>query len=592
VTASEFIFLALGLILGIAAGAALIEVLRARPPAPREVRLTMSTDAVPRRSSTLAEATQVVAPGEPARGGPADRREGGLDPIDGGPDRRTPVRSAPVAVPMGAGPQPGQVMEPAFPLHDPAPVSGAIPVSSGTDPMLGAFRASAAASATAAMRRPAATAVLDAGEANGAPAAAAAGAASGDDRSRAQEAGLDASDAGRPSSGADTGESASPVVSAAPVEDGPCAEVRRIAGERCELATRAREQAGTAEASLRAAQRAYDQHEQRSDAAQASADPRAIRQAKDAAQDRFRTARAAADTNDALESAARTWLSEVNDINAAAREAATALARERAAAQQLAMDLERRALEADAARIAAETAEAACLEAREAMATCDEEMARGEQPGPVHTPGSPFPLHATDPETDVLPAALAGGARAPRIFRLLRGDRAAMGEMVAALAGDDPDERRRWQLAIAGLIDAIVADAIEAATLEFPDDHPFWGPFTVGQDRDIVRALASLGYRFDGLGGWQDDRAPSQRDLSLALGYAGLDPMRTRHWPDEAETAALFSEVTVAADEHLAGAAGDLTLGELVSMLGRRADGLAELWNHWGRIRPLLLDEA
>jgi hypothetical protein len=47
----------------------------------------------------------------------------------------------------------------------------------------------------------------------------------------------------------------------------------------------------------------------------------------------------------------------------------------------------------------------------------------------------------------------------------------------------------------------------------------------------------------------------------------------------------------VAADEHLAGAAGDLTLGELVSMLGRRADGLAEVWNEWGRLRPLLLEE-
>ena len=50
--------------------------------------------------------------------------------------------------------------------------------------------------------------------------------------------------------------------------------------------------------------------------------------------------------------------------------------------------------------------------------------------------------------------------------------------------------------------------------------------------------------------------------------------------------------VTVTADEHLAGAAGDLTLGELVAMLGRRADGLARLWNDWGRVRPLLLEIA
>ena len=51
----------------------------------------------------------------------------------------------------------------------------------------------------------------------------------------------------------------------------------------------------------------------------------------------------------------------------------------------------------------------------------------------------------------------------------------------------------------------------------------------------------------------------------------------------------LFRDVTVAADEYLASAAGGLTLGELISVLGRRADGLADLWNEWGRVRPLLL---
>ena len=142
------------------------------------------------------------------------------------------------------------------------------------------------------------------------------------------------------------------------------------------------------------------------------------------------------------------------------------------------------------------------------------------------------------------------------------------------------------------LVDAILADAIEASALEFPADHPFWGPFSLGQARDIVQALSSLGYRFDGRGGWMDDRVPAQRDLSLALGYAGLDPMRVRHWPDEAASRVLFSEVRVAADEYLATNAGDLTLGEMVTMLGRRADGLAELWNQWGTIRPLLLQDA
>jgi len=564
VTASEFAFLAMGLLLGLAAGAALVEVVRARPPAPREVRVTMSTDAVPRRSSTLAESTQAMRHAEPARGGPADRREDSAPAPVGSADRRTAVLSPSLS-----------------------PRTGGIPISGGTDPLMGALRASAAAAATAALRTPTATAVLDHDPAMDAGRQVGAGGGSGPTGpivagdqavARLQDGGHDA----------DVGGHA--------IADGPCAEVRRVADERCELATRSRDQAGAAEASLRAAQRAYDDHEARSDAAQLAADPRAIRQAKDAAQERFRAARDRAATTDELEAAARTWLSEVNDINAAMREATSALARERAAAQELGANLERLALEADAARISAETAEAACLAAREALAACDEETAAGTAvphlPAAVHRPGGPFPLDDAEPDAESLPAALAGDGGTPRIFLLLRGDRLAMATVVGALAGDDPDERRRWQLALAGLVDAIIADAIEAGTLEFPDEHSLWGPFTVAQDRDIVRALASLGYRFDGLGGWLDERFPSQRDLSLALGYAGLDPMRLRQWPNETEMARLFEAVTVAADEHLAGAAGDLTLGELVSMLGRRADGLADLWNQWGHVRPLLLEDA
>ena len=82
---------------------------------------------------------------------------------------------------------------------------------------------------------------------------------------------------------------------------------------------------------------------------------------------------------------------------------------------------------------------------------------------------------------------------------------------------------------------------------------------------------------------------PTQRDLSLAVGYAGLDPMRIRHWPAEADMVNLLRDVTVAADEYIWEAAGTLTLGELVSLLGRRADALTELWNEWGLVRPLLL---
>jgi hypothetical protein len=202
---------------------------------------------------------------------------------------------------------------------------------------------------------------------------------------------------------------------------------------------------------------------------------------------------------------------------------------------------------------------------------------------------APPPLPAwSDREFEEEPMASRAGEDAS-IIRLLRGDHETMSRIVARLAGDDPEARQRWQNSIAGLLEALVGRAIEAAAFDFPTTHPFWGTFTRAQCRDVTAALASLGYRHDGFGDWADEHVPGQRDLSLAVGYAGLDPMRIRHWPSEAEMLELLREVTVAADEYVWEAAGGLTLGELVSLLGRRADALTELWNEWGTVRPLLL---
>lgn len=570
-TASEFTFLALGLVLGVAAGAALIVVLRARPPAAREVRVTVAQDAVPRRGgSTLSDDAFTRAVAEPARGGPADRRQMDPDPPPGDVERRTPVRSAlPGALP-DARPEP-----------DARPVAVGLPISRGDDPMLASLQSRPGTEPVAARASAlgASTAIMDA------PARGAARREPGGGAVRGSAATSERPDGG--SSMTDSIGTAAPATGQTIDDGGPCAEQRRLADERCELAERARSLASRAEDALRAAQRAYDDHEAQAEAAARASDPRSVRAAKDAAQATFRSGRNEARTTAEVEAAASAWLSEVNRINGEARDAAAVAAREREAATALALELERLSLESEAARIGAETADAACLAAREAVADCQERAAdsamAGEPPAAI-PPGGPF-------SDEAVPLGALGAAGTPRIFRLLRGDRAAMGELVAAMAGDQPDERRRWQLALSDLVDAIVADSIAASALEFPSDHPFWGPFTVAQSRDIASALSSLGYRFDGLGGWVDGRVPSQRDLSLAVGYAGLDPMRIRHWPTEATMTDLFRDVVVAADEHLASAAGDLTLGELVTMLGRRADGLAEVWNQWGRLRPLLLQE-
>jgi hypothetical protein len=404
----------------------------------------------------------------------------------------------------------------------------------------------------------------------------------------------------------------------------PCAGARLLVRERCQVAERANAEAAAAAERLRAARRAYDDAAAKADAAAAKADPRAVRAAKEQAQDAFRVARAAARTRAEAEAAARAWLDEINRINREAAAAAREADRHAAVVRELGPQIERLATEADAARILAESAEDACLAARQALAECEEELAvraRAGGPAPTRedtaaegppqptTPGeSPAGVAAAGSQTagptglaaaptpplpsfeDDTAALVAERDREAAIIRLLRGDHRILDRLVAELAGSDPEAQRRWRLLLADLVDAIIGRAIEANALDFPDDDPFWGRFTQAQARDIAAALASLGYRFDGLGGFVDGRVPSQRDLSLAVGYAGLDPMRIRTWPTEAELARLFERVTIAADEFLIRAAGGLTLSELVELLGHRADDLADLWNAWGRLRPLLLE--
>ena len=591
-TANEFSFLALGLVLGLVGGAALIEFVRARPPAPREVRLTVAHDAIPRRALTLADDAFISVGPEPARGGPADRRLIGGSRPAGASDRRTTVLfgmaagSIPIAPEPGAH-IPGRVMERALPLaaapslwvSRPSSTVVGIPISSGDDPVFSSLRDGEVASTVRTTDIVATYGQAEAIAATAVPVKIATQPASVAIGASTAVALLD------PPAPPARDRQADPAASER------CAEERRVLEERCELATRARARADAAADALRLAQRTYDGHEAAAVTASWRADPRAVHDAKEAAQGGFRAAVAAAETPEALEGAARDWLNEINRINTEAREATATATREHAAASGIGAALERLGLEADAARIGAENADAACLSARMAVAECDERTSDDPPtflipPAPTASAGMP----RLDEDETLGLALQAGGT--PRIFRLLHGDRRAMTSLVASLAGDDPDGRRRWQLLMTGLVEAIVADAIEACAFEFPAGHPFWGLFTRTQGRDIAHALASLGYRFDGLGGWIDERYPSQRDLSLALGYAGLDPMRVRKWPTAAETAALLGQVTVGADEYLAGVAGDLTLAEMVTMLGRRADGLAEVWNTWGRIRPLLLDES
>ncbi len=605
---SEFSILALGLVLGAAIGGAVMEIFRSRPVRRREIRLTVSPNSIsPRRASTLSSVDQSggrgVIPGSPADDGWLERRlvgvhdDAGLAPaavvrttpaVTASAPNRTRVSTGPVempsravAVPMGAsmaaiaqeshdefsGPRVAGRPEPrrdaASAVSSPAPRPAVEPGRPGP-------QVAVHARPPVALPRPtiSAAAVAVAIE-DGGPRAL--------DRDRG---------GGEPAS--------RPAESPDPVAAQACDAERHLVEERCALAEAALEQGRLAAEALREAQRTYDALRERVERAQALADPREIRASKDAIHREFRAARAAALTSEAAENAAREWLNEINRLNTAAREAARVVENGSAELRTQLPKLDRLAVEADAARITAESAQATCREARIALAACEEQAAlaasaaaamAAEEGG--STLDDVWPTEAEAPLRSASEVAEQGGDTAV-IVRILRGERPARERLIAALAGDDGESARQWQLRIAGLVDAIVARAIEAGYLDMPEEG-FWGLFTHRERREIVAALSALGFRFDGLGGFADGRVPAQRDLSLAVGYAGLDRMRIRNWPQEADLASMYAGALVAGDEWLADEAGDLSLGRMVDALGARAAELAEVWNAWGRVRPALL---
>ncbi len=378
---------------------------------------------------------------------------------------------------------------------------------------------------------------------------------------------------------------------AAEVAADPCADGRRTAAGCCAAADTARGAARVAADALREAQRTHAALQARIEEAGATGDPRRVAAEKDRLHVEFQVAHGRAADADEAEAAARAWLTAVSEANARAREAVHRIQAGTEELRTLTATLERLENEAERARIVADRAESDCRAAREDLAQCEEreQAARpvpppeGEHPFSEHWPGG------AEPAFERRPTGPVDLERLPAVIRILRGDTGAREAVVATLAGTDAAAKPEWQVRIARLMDAITARAIEDGYLDLSQEHPFWGLFDNEERREIVGALASLGFRYDGLQGFEDERVPSARDLSLAVGYAGLDRMRIRTWPGPADLAALYEDAVVAADLWLARQADDLALGQVVDALGTRASDLAEVWDAWGRVRPALL---
>lgn len=173
--------------------------------------------------------------------------------------------------------------------------------------------------------------------------------------------------------------------------------------------------------------------------------------------------------------------------------------------------------------------------------------------------------------------------------RILRGEHLAMVEVIDAVAGQDSLRRRDWELLLGGLVEAMADMAVRESVVDFPMGTAFWDTFTVEQCRQIVAALATMGFQYDGRSGWVDHHVPVYRDLSIALADIGVDPIRIRAWPNQAEIAALFVGARSAPEELLAAAGPDYRVEDMQALLGGRSSELAGLWIAWDDVRPKLL---
>ena len=85
---------------------------------------------------------------------------------------------------------------------------------------------------------------------------------------------------------------------------------------------------------------------------------------------------------------------------------------------------------------------------------------------------------------------------------------------------------------------------------------------TVEESRLVIGALARLGFHLEPAEGWQGGRAPVPADLSVALGYAGLDARHMRALPSAEELRALPQSIDVDGRAFLSERAPDLAVDQ------------------------------
>jgi hypothetical protein len=371
-----------------------------------------------------------------------------------------------------------------------------------------------------------------------------------------------------------------------------CLEAHDAAVAACAEADRLVEAAREAAEKLRAARR------QRADLSGAFelvrlGDRQTLRAAKDEAARVYRRDYEGARDEKAVMTATATWLGDVSRLNLDARRAvkeAQTLSGKQAEIEGL---VERLDLEGQAARVAAESAAEACVNARRQLAACQEDARRNGPTGnETRLPPPPAPAAEAVPSlhrAQTMPAPPLQADGEPAVMVVLTGDRRSLQEIVPRLAEEVGEDAGRLQLLLLDLREALFEGATRTCVYDFPTGHRFWSQFSLAEARAFAAALATLGRRYDGSAGWMGDQTPSPRDIAMAVSLAGRDLRSVRYQPSGTELEQLWAGVTVNVAEHLAVSAPDLRLESMQRIAGERSQHLAELWPNWELLRPLLL---
>ena len=341
---------------------------------------------------------------------------------------------------------------------------------------------------------------------------------------------------------------------AATLTSGPCGAARDQVDSRCAEAERLAAAAAEHQQRLRDARLELSEVVRQRERDAATRDRRSLNDAKDEARLAYRAALARAGGPGDIQAAAAEWLTEINRLNRQVRSSERNSDEVVRRATEIEGAMPGIELAADAARIAAEAAQAACLDARRQLAACEEEAQRrvagGRHGTTVQSLGTLRRWPRPRPQCHRPAAARHKVAVAERagsqLSAMLRGDRQTLLGLALRLSEDTGIEAGRLQLLLLELREAIAARALEEHYLRFPDDHPFWGQFEGEGASRVVTSLAALGYRFDGRDGWADDRAPTARDLALALSHSDFDPRSFRRPAGQAAIDGLWQGTVVA----------------------------------------------